>query len=275
MDKGITKETAIEVCRNAYNAGIWDHLYVIFGFPTKSYSEVQETIDFLISNENIIRSFKINSFALDKNAPIMKAPEHFGIISTDKSSDTDFNLTYKYVIKSGVTAEEAIDLSAVTREKIAKVYSSKKFFKLDGDDMPLYIAHFEKSDPYLRSIPTEYIQNNSMKKSLSLKSVPKIKRNVVLNKGRFNIVDIIHNIANGKEVIAYPEETETIFDPVSEKLTPLGYELVQIISFCDGKRNVQQIANEMRNRNNKLLPGIEKECIDACSFLLRQGYITT
>ena len=275
MEKGITKETAIEVCRNVYNAGIWNHLYVIFGFPTESYSEVKETIDFLMSNEHIIRSFKINSFALDKNAPIMKSPGHYGIIGIEKSPDTDFNLTYKYVVESGLTSEEAIDLSIASRDKIAKVYSSKKFFKLDGDDMPLYISHFEKSDPYLKSIPTEYIQNRSFNKALSLKSVPKIKRNVVLNKGHFNIINIIHNIANDNNTISYPEETGTLFDPVSEKLSPLDHELLQIISFCDGIRNIQQIANEICNKNGGLLPELENECLNAYSFLSRQGYITT
>ncbi|MFZ7134406.1 MAG: B12-binding domain-containing radical SAM protein, partial [Eubacteriales bacterium] len=275
MEKGITKETAVEVCKNVYNAGIWNHLYVIFGFPTESYAEVKETIDFLMSNENIIRSFKINSFALDKNAPIMKSLEHYGIIGIDKSSDTDFNLTYKYVVESGLTPDEAIDLSIASRDNIAKVYSSKKFFKLDGDDMPLYISHFEKSDPYLKSIPTEYIQNKSINKALSLKSVPKIKRNVLLSKGHFNIIDVIHNIANDNNAIAYPEETETLFDPVSEKLSPLDYELLQIISFCDGNRNIQKIAKEMCTENDGLLPETEKECLDAYSFLLRQGYITT
>ncbi|MFZ7133913.1 MAG: B12-binding domain-containing radical SAM protein [Eubacteriales bacterium] len=275
MEKGITKETAIEVCRNVYNAGIWNHLYVIFGFPTESYSEVQETIDFLISNEHIIRSFKINSFALDKNAPIMKSPEHFGIIRIDKSLNTDFDLTFRYIVESGLTSENAIDLSAATRDKLAKIYRSKKFFKLDGDDMPLYLSHFEKSDPYLKSIPIENVKNIPINKSLSIKSVPKIKRNVVLNKGHFNIIDVIHNIANDNNTIAYPDGTETLFDPVSEKLSPLDYELLQIISFCDGNRNIQQIANEICNKNGGFLPEIENECLNAYSFLSRQGYITT
>ena len=47
MNKGITTEMAVTACRNTYNAGIWDHLYVMFGFPGETQEEAQETIDFL------------------------------------------------------------------------------------------------------------------------------------------------------------------------------------------------------------------------------------
>jgi hypothetical protein len=274
MEKGITKETAVEVCRNAYNAGIWNHLYVIFGFPTESRAETQETIDFLISNKNIIHSFKINSFALDKNAPIMKSPERYGISSIDNGTDTDFNLTYNYTASSGLTSGEALELSVVSRENLAREYESKKFFKLDGDDMPLYLSHFEKSDPYLRSVPRDKITTIQTNKQLTRKSMPKIKRNVVLDKLHFDITDIIHNIANNNNVTAYPGSTSTIiFDPVSAGLYPVSPQIAEVLALCDGRKSVQQITHEISSKHNAEQSKIEEDCIPLLDFLSRQGYI--
>ncbi len=39
MNKGITTEAAVTACKNMYNAGVWDHLYVMFGFPGETREE--------------------------------------------------------------------------------------------------------------------------------------------------------------------------------------------------------------------------------------------
>ncbi|AQU03691.1 hypothetical protein B1774_06380 [Dehalococcoides mccartyi] len=49
MEKGTTKEIAAQVCRNIYQADIWNHLYVFLGFPTESAAEAGETIAINIS----------------------------------------------------------------------------------------------------------------------------------------------------------------------------------------------------------------------------------
>jgi anaerobic magnesium-protoporphyrin IX monomethyl ester cyclase len=273
MNKGITKEIALEVCRNVYESGIWDHLYVIFGFPTESRAEVQETIDFLLSNKNIIHSFKINSFALDKNAPIMKDPEEYGITDIDMGEYTDFDLTYNYTVSSGLSSGEASELSAVYREKLSKEYKSKKFFKLDGDDMLLYISHFEKNDPYLRAVPKDTIKKIQSDKQITWKTFPKVKRNVVCDNLRFNLIDIVHNIANNENLVVYPSETYVIFDSVSEKLLPVDWQIMEILLLCDGKNSVQQIVHELSDKYNVALSTIEDDCVDSLKFLQSQGFI--
>jgi hypothetical protein len=273
MEKGITKETAAEVCRNAYDAGIWDHLNVVIGFPTESRAEAQETIDFLLTNKNIIHSFKISSFVLAKGAAVMKCPERYGISGIDAGPDTDFNLAYNYTVSSGLTFIEALELSNVWQERIAREYKGKKFFKLDGEDVLLYLSHFERSDPSLSSVARAKITKIQPDKQLTPKSVPRIKHNVVLDKLQFNIIDIIHNIANYKKVTAYPSATSTIFDPVSEKLCPVSPLIVEILALCDGKKSVQQIAHELSNKYDATRLKIEEDCIAFLKFLSRQGYV--
>jgi anaerobic magnesium-protoporphyrin IX monomethyl ester cyclase len=274
MEKGITKETAAEVCRNVYEAGIWNHLYVFFGFPTETRAEAQETIDFLLSNKNIIHSFNIDTFILLKGSPMMKCPERYGISGIDAGPDTDFSLAYNYTVSSGLTSSEALELSIVSRERIAREYKSKKFFKLNlQDDILLYLSHFERSDPSLSSVTRAKVTKTQPDKQLTKKSVPRIKLNVVLDKLRFDIIYIINNIVNNKNVTAYPRATYTIFDPVSEKLWPVSPLIVEILALCDGRKSVQQIAHELSNKYDAKRLTIEEDCIAFLKSLSKEGFV--
>lgn len=273
MEKGITKETAAEVCRNAYNAGIWNHLYVFFGFPTESRAEAQETIDFLLSNKNIIQSFYITNFDLSKGSAIMKCPERYGISGIDAGSDTDFNLTYNYTVSSGLTSSEALELSNVYRERIARKYKTKEIFKLYQEDILLYLSHFERSDPSLRSVMGVNTAKIQPDKQLTRKSVPRIKHNVVLDKLRFNVVDITHSIAENKNVAAYPCVTSVIIDPVPCKVHCVNPAMEEILALCDGKKSVQQIAHELSKKYDGTRLTMEEDCIAFFKFLSREGYV--
>jgi anaerobic magnesium-protoporphyrin IX monomethyl ester cyclase len=142
MDKGITKETAAEVCKNTCNAGLWNHLYLFFGFPTESQIEAQETINFLLSNRDTIHSFGITNFILNKGTAAMKHPERFGISSIDTNSCTEFTLDYTYTVTAGLTSKEAQQMSNIYREQIAKEYKHKDRLKLYYEDIILYLSHF-------------------------------------------------------------------------------------------------------------------------------------
>jgi anaerobic magnesium-protoporphyrin IX monomethyl ester cyclase len=273
MDKGITKETAIEVCRNAYNAGLWVHLYVFFGFPTETRAEAQQTIDFLLANRDIVHSFNIDNFILAKGAPVKKHPQQYGVSSIDTSPSNDFNFAYSYSVSSGLTSSEALELSIASRESIAREYKSQKFFKLDGDDMLLYISHFEQSDPYLRAAIKAKAAGTQAAKKASRKSVPRIKRNVVLDHLRFDVLNIIRNITDAKNMTAYPRATAAIFDPVSGKIWSISPQIAEVLALCDGSRSIQQIAHELSRKYNAPGLKVEEECIDWLKPLLKEGYV--
>jgi hypothetical protein len=273
MEKGTTKETATEVCRNAYEAGIWNHLYVFFGFPTESRAEAQETIDFLLSNKKTIQSFSIANFTLSKGSATMKYPERYGISSIDTGANTEFNLTYNHTVSSGLTYNEALQLSNVYQERIAREYKSKDVFSLYYEDLLLYLTHFERNDPYLSSVTKAKTTKNRPDKQLTKKSIPRIKHNVALDKLRFNILEIIHNLSNNKNVAAYPNATSVIFDPVSGKVHSVNLAIEEFLSLCDGRKSVQQIARKLSLKYDVKRHTIEQDCIAFSESLSNEGYI--
>jgi radical SAM superfamily enzyme YgiQ (UPF0313 family) len=273
MVKGITKETAAEVCRNIHEAGIWNHLYLFFGFPTETQAEAQETINFLISNESNIHSFNIDKFILPKMAPMTRQSELYGISSIDKGLYPDFNLSYSYTISSGLNTFEADELSRVYADRIATKYRSKKFFELNLESLLVYLSHFEKSDPYLlRPIPPAPSTQNRFNQTPTLTSVPRIRRNVIIDKLRFNIVDIMNN-THGDNNAVYPSETCVIVDPVSGNLQSISPQIMEVLNLYDGQKNVHQVAIELSAKYKVAQEKVEKDCISLLSSFSKEGYV--
>jgi anaerobic magnesium-protoporphyrin IX monomethyl ester cyclase len=269
-----TKETAAEVCKNTCNAGLWNHLYLFFGFPTESQIEAQETINFLLSNRDTIHSFGITNFILNKGTAAMKHPERFGISSIDTNSCTEFTLDYTYTVTAGLTSKEAQQMSNIYREQIAKEYKHKDRLKLYYEDILLYLSHFEKSDPCLTSLIIENVREPQDSSLITRKSVPIIKPKVVLDKLQFNIIDIImQNINKNRDEITYPDQTFVIFNPVSGKLISISQLTMEILTFCNGKHNVKQIARKLSKNYYAASDKIEETCIDSLKYLSSEGYI--
>jgi anaerobic magnesium-protoporphyrin IX monomethyl ester cyclase len=273
MEKGTTREIAAEVCKNAHDAGIWDHLYVFFGFPTETRAEAQETIDFLLSKKHIIRSFSLDSFILAKGAPVAKFPERYGISEIDSGPANDFNFAYNYKVSSGMTSSEALNLVIEHRDRITREYDSQKFFQLECENVILYLSHFEKSDPYLTAAIKVNATNTQMNKQLTRLSAPRLKRSVVLNRIRFDIMDIVNNIINYQAVTAFPRTTSPIFDPGSGKLWTVEPRAVEFFSFCDGQKTIEKIAKDLSKKYNAPQFKIEEDCIAFLQPLLREGYV--
>jgi hypothetical protein len=80
-------------------------------------------------------------------------------------------------------------------------------------------------------------------KQITSKTIPRIKPNVVLDKLRFNILDIANNVANNKHVYVYPNATFVIFDPDSDKLLPVSSLTMEFISLFNCRKNIQMIAS--------------------------------
>jgi hypothetical protein len=57
IDKGTCKEVEHDVLKRSHEAGIWNHSFLFFGFPTETRDEAQETIDFLMNKLDSVHSF--------------------------------------------------------------------------------------------------------------------------------------------------------------------------------------------------------------------------
>jgi hypothetical protein len=274
MKKGITKEIAAEVCQNIHSADIWNHLYVFFGFPTESREEAQETIDFLLTNKNIINSFSVGYFILNKGAAVAKYPEQYGIDRIDIDPVKDFNLAYNYSVLSGMTNREAVDFSNNCWDKIADEYESMKILnKIDQEDLILYLSHFEQTNLTSKLLGEKKVEEVKETKQITRDMILITSPFVVLEKLRFDLININRNIACNKHVHEYPHATSVIYDPISGKLYPINLLIEEILNLCDGGKSIQQISYILSTKYDASVRKIEVDIILLLQFLLREGFV--
>jgi hypothetical protein len=276
MEKGITKETAAEVCKNTCQAGICNHLYVFFGFPTETQAEAQETVDFLLANKDVIHSFGITNFILNKGSAAMSEPGRFGISGIDTNSGTEFTLDYAYNVSTGLRSREAQQLSNVSRDRISREFKYRDRLNLYYEDILLYLSHYEMSDPHLCALKSAGVAEARALSLIGLQTVPALKPNVIPSTLRFNIIEIItQNIIAKRDAETYPDQTHVLFDPASGKLISIDPLSVQVLKLCNGQNSVERIVDRLSVYYGVDAGELRQECTDAVRYLVTEGYLNT
>lgn len=107
MQKGTTVEEVSRVLRNAHDAGIRNHCYVIIGFPTETRAEAYETMQFLEDNRNYISQIHRGTFTLDETSPVAVNPAAYGITSMWQRTESLVPRPLGYESPLGMSQDDA------------------------------------------------------------------------------------------------------------------------------------------------------------------------
>ncbi|MFH1308322.1 MAG: radical SAM protein [archaeon] len=99
--KGYAFETAREVLKNTYKAGIMNHAFILTGLPGDSLIESSKLIEFLEESSQHLTTIKPISYKVSKWSPIALHPEDFRL-SLDKASTPDLELKINVNENSGM-----------------------------------------------------------------------------------------------------------------------------------------------------------------------------
>ncbi|MFQ5443536.1 MAG: B12-binding domain-containing radical SAM protein, partial [Nitrospinales bacterium] len=111
IDKGTCKEVERSVLRKSREAGIWNHTFLFFGFPTETREEGLETIEFLEDNLDSIHSFAPGVFLLNRDSSVYQRPEQYSIKRIIHDPDADIAMNLDFEIESGMSREEAAEIN--------------------------------------------------------------------------------------------------------------------------------------------------------------------
>ena len=279
MKKGIDTQTVLDVCRNVTKANIWNHLFTFMGFPTETAEEAQETVDFLLAHQDIIKSFSIAFFHLGIGADVMNYPEKYGISKIDLDPDKELKFVFDYEVVSGLKQLEAEKKSIDYMEKIVNEFETSRILaNLGYDNLLLYFSHYENSDPYLESVrlePQTTLEETEYRDSgqINRQTIPSLKKGVILNTLKFNISEIQSNIMKTNNIVVYPKKTDIIYNPQNTKLNTVTQVAKKILELSDGKINISTIAQNLANHYSIPSQNIEKDCISFLKTMRKEGFI--
>jgi len=134
MRKGTTRKWVEAALRNSKEAGIRNHIYILVGFPSEEWIDIQETLSFLIDGKDIIGSVEVNEFDLLLNSPAAFNPERYHITSVESDRE-EIGGSYKYVVDKGLSQEEGRQAKLYLKRELAKIYPP---YEVWGRLVPLY-----------------------------------------------------------------------------------------------------------------------------------------
>ena len=111
MDKHVKKSVIENNLRQAAEAGIWNHVMAVYGFPGETREEAEETRQFLLDNREHIHSVELFYFVAYRHTPMVRNAEKFGI-TIHKQEEYDLPLDYYYTLNEpvGLTCLDAMQL---------------------------------------------------------------------------------------------------------------------------------------------------------------------
>ena len=156
IEKGTTQEVERDVLIKSHNAGIWNHSFLFFGFPTETQAEAQETIDFLRNNLQSIHSFGPGVFLLNRDSSCYQFPEKFSIEKIIEDPDRNIAMNLDFIAKKGMTREEAVEMNDTCIRMAEKYFESLKVWgTLPREHFLLYIDKFGKDTLNGKQPPAE------------------------------------------------------------------------------------------------------------------------
>jgi hypothetical protein len=93
MDKGVSPEQARQVLRSSSAAGIKNHAYLLFGLPTETDADREQTLTFVQAEAASLHDLNASLLNLPKRSPMHAHPERYGITALSPfGSETDLSL---------------------------------------------------------------------------------------------------------------------------------------------------------------------------------------
>ncbi|MCX6032741.1 MAG: radical SAM protein [Chloroflexi bacterium] len=102
MIKGTRRETMSQVLHASAQAGIWNHTFFFFGFPTETMQDAQETVNFLYAHQDSVHSASPGVFVLERFSPVHVDPTKFGVRRVIDEPDQDLAIYFDYELEAGL-----------------------------------------------------------------------------------------------------------------------------------------------------------------------------
>ena len=151
IEKGCDQATEKRVLKNSSLAGIWNHLYLFFGFPTEEKHEAQETIDFTVQHgelgDGTIHSIGQSIFSLEKDSAIYHNPAKFQIDKILHDPDRDMAIIFDYEIEKGMSKDEVLDVYESFEKVIESNFPSRNIWNyLSREHFLLYLDRYGREE---------------------------------------------------------------------------------------------------------------------------------
>jgi len=122
IEKGTVLEDIRRVLRESAEAGLFNHLFTIFGYPTETWEEARDTLRFLDENRSVVHHVHRSLFGLERGSPIFDQPDRFALKNMWPSGSYPYQNVFEFDCSEGMRRDEAKQL---TKEAAREILGAK------------------------------------------------------------------------------------------------------------------------------------------------------
>lgn len=279
MFKGTDCQTAKTVFKNSSDAGIWNHAFLFFGFPTETEAEARQTMDFIFTNKDIIHSVGHSEFALNRCSKVMKNPEMFGVKSIYEDKHAVLGLYSSYSVSTGLTQRQAEDIADEFYELIKEGYNDfGNWGTLPREHLLLYLAHYGRDRLHLIKDMLPLIKKKchldafqvGLDTQMHENLVPHLKSEILCGLARFDVSKILSEKNKNRETL-YPGKFIILWDLNTNKIISITPSGGDILARCDGKHTLTEIASEVAEIYNMTPDQVITDCRKFIESMIKMG----
>ncbi len=281
MDKGIKKENALKICRYTTEAGIWTHLFLIFGFPTETHEEAKETMDFVLQNHKFINSMSFGSFQLTKHSKVYEAPSAFNVKQIVQEDNTDLSLWFEHEAASGMSRQETDEVIQEFYNELSHRYRDLPLWSnLDREHLFLYISHYKKAKnkvpdlSFLVDLAQHQRKKNTARSNNEF--FPALKEGIFAGRFNFNLALLIHTMMAGNTLkdSLKKEPTNVLFDTNNNRIFTISDFAKDILDRCNGKSNLQEIVGIIKEKYRMTYDESQSKCQNFLDGLIEKNIVS-
>jgi hypothetical protein len=131
MIKGTQRETMSRVLQDGAKAGIWNHTFFFFGFPTETMADAQDTVNFLYAHADWVHSASPGQFVLERYSPVHLDPAKFGVTRVIEKPGRDLAIYFDYELESGLDET----MAGTVVERLLDVLPTKRYGQFYVNDV--------------------------------------------------------------------------------------------------------------------------------------------
>jgi radical SAM superfamily enzyme YgiQ (UPF0313 family) len=142
MVKGTELEHMSRILRESHEAGIWNHTFFFFGFPSETLENAQETVNFLYEHKQFINSAALGTFLMERYSPAHRFPAAFKVKRIIEKPDRDLAIYFDYEVDEGLDEGTA----ELVMERFLDALPDKLFPQFYANDVYrfLYASHISE-----------------------------------------------------------------------------------------------------------------------------------
>ncbi|AKJ37395.1 radical SAM domain-containing protein [Methanosarcina barkeri CM1] len=244
MNKGIDKDSILNIISNSSSAGIWNHVFYFLGFPTETETEAEETLDILISKKDQIHSSGGSTFLLGKDSKVAHNPKKYSVKNIKIDQKKDLELWYNYDIDVGLSNEMAQRLLSSFKEQIEKDNCDYCWSSIPREHLLIYLSRYRVSDlkdmikiPYIKQDPRIYYNDY-----LNDNAILYMHKHLAVHTINFDITELINNKFNSPIV---SELTNVVYNEKSKKIFKINNSAKKVIDLLDNVNTVGDVINKI------------------------------